>query len=323
MKLHENKEQFENAILAASQSLNIQEIYIEKDYWVTVALYLIFHSEMANEAVFKGGTALSKCHKIIERFSEDIDIVVLRKNDENDNQLKKKIRKIGKIVEAIIPEINDETLTNKKGNIRKTVHQYQQIYKGNFAQVRKHIVLEATWLGNYEPYTNETVSCYIADMMENNGQNDLIEKYNLQPFKVQVLGKERTFCEKIMSLVRFSRQGDPYIDLANKIRHIYDLHMLLKNAEIYEFFGSSNFDQMLVKVGQDDKISYINKNEWLNEHPSEAIIFKSPEKTWSNIKSPYQTTFKELVTGDFPAEIDLINTLKKIANRLQKVEWNI
>ncbi len=323
MKLHENKEQFENAILAASQSLNIQEIYIEKDYWVTVALYLIFHSEMANEAVFKGGTALSKCHKIIERFSEDIDIVVLRKNEENDNQLKKKIRKIGKIVEAIIPEINDETLTNKKGNIRKTVHQYQQIYKGNFAQVRKHIVLEATWLGNYEPYTNETVSCYIADMMVNNGQKDLIEKYNLQPFKVQVLSKERTFCEKIMSLVRFSRQGDPYIDLANKIRHIYDLHMMLRNTEISDFFERSSFDQMLVKVGQDDKISYINKNDWLNEHPCEAIIFKSPEKTWSNIKAPYQTTFKELVTGDFPAEIELINTLKKIAVRLQKVEWDI
>ena len=77
MKLHTNRELFQYAVVAASQSLNIPEIYIEKDYWVTVALYEIFHSNMAEEAVFKGGTALSKCHKLIERFSEDIDIVVL------------------------------------------------------------------------------------------------------------------------------------------------------------------------------------------------------------------------------------------------------
>ena len=78
MKLHENRELFQDAILAASQRFKLKEIYIEKDYWVTVALYEIFHSYMADQSVFKGGTSLSKCYKIIDRFSEDIDIVVLR-----------------------------------------------------------------------------------------------------------------------------------------------------------------------------------------------------------------------------------------------------
>jgi predicted nucleotidyltransferase component of viral defense system len=76
MNLHTNQELFQDAIIAASQRFNIPEIYIEKDYWVTVALYAIFNSEIAGQAVFKGGTALSKCHKLIERFSEDVDIVV-------------------------------------------------------------------------------------------------------------------------------------------------------------------------------------------------------------------------------------------------------
>lgn len=69
MKLHDNKELFQEAILATSQKMGIPEIYIEKDYWVTFVLYQIFHSDMAKEVVFKGGTALSKCHKLIERFS--------------------------------------------------------------------------------------------------------------------------------------------------------------------------------------------------------------------------------------------------------------
>lgn len=325
MRLHENREILQDAILAASQALNIPEIYIEKDYWVTLALYEIFHSQLAAEAVFKGGTALSKCYKLIDRFSEDIDLVVIRNKGENDNQLKKKIRSISLIVGAILPEIEVDGVTNKFGNIRKTVHKYDKIYKGNFGQIRDQIVLEATWLGNSEPFTNKPVSCYVTDMMQKNKQFDLIKEYNLQPFNVKVLTKERTLCEKIMSLVRFSRQEEPYMDLANKIRHIYDIHMMLKNEDIIAFFGSDDFNKMLLKVGHDDVLSFKNNNEWLREHPAKAIIFDQPEKTWENIKATYFTTFKELLIGqlELPKESDLINTLKSVSERLKTVVWDI
>lgn len=83
MNLHTNKELLQDAILATAEYLDMRAIYVEKDYWVTVALYKIFHPEIADQSVFKGGTALSKCHKLIERFSEDIDMVVLRNKGEN------------------------------------------------------------------------------------------------------------------------------------------------------------------------------------------------------------------------------------------------
>jgi predicted nucleotidyltransferase component of viral defense system len=124
MKLHQNKELFSDAVLAASQRFNIPEIYIEKDYWVTVALYEIFHSEIASQAVFKGGTALSKWLKLIDRFSEDIDIVVLKNEGETDTQLKKKLKTITEKVSQVMPEIQLEGITNKMGQIRKTAHQY-------------------------------------------------------------------------------------------------------------------------------------------------------------------------------------------------------
>jgi len=323
MILHQNRELFQDAILATAQSLKIPEIYIEKDYWVTLALYEIFHSELASEAVFKGGTALSKCHKLIERFSEDIDIVVLRHEGEADNQLKKKIRRITKIVSAVIPEVDIEGLTNKKGNIRKTVHQYDKIYTGNFGLVREHIILETSWLGNFEPYTLETINSYVADMMRNKHQLDLIEVYKMAPFKLQILSKERTLCEKIMSLVRFSWKNDPYIELSNKIRHIYDIHMMLLNDEIGSFFESNDFNIMLLKVGYDDTISYKNSNEWLKEHPKKAIIFSQPEKTWEKIRTSYQSSFKDLVIGNLPDETALIETLQRVSKRLLLIEWNI
>ena len=65
-----------------------------------------------------------------------------------------------KIVEEILPEIPVEGLTNKKGNIRKTVHQYDKCFEGNFGQAREQLILETTWLGNYEPFTIENVGSY-------------------------------------------------------------------------------------------------------------------------------------------------------------------
>ncbi len=62
MNLHENKELFKDAIIATSQLKGIAEIYVEKDYWITLALYSIFSDEIGKSCIFKGGTALSKCH---------------------------------------------------------------------------------------------------------------------------------------------------------------------------------------------------------------------------------------------------------------------
>ena len=323
MNLHNNKELFQDAILATAEYFNMRDIYVEKDYWVTLALYEIFHSDIANQSVFKGGTALSKCFKLIDRFSEDIDMVVLRNEGENDNRLKKKIRTISKVVENVIPEVEVNGLTNKVGNIRKTVHQYNKLFTGDFGQIREYVVVEATWLGNFEPYSTMQVNSYVYEMMKSIGPEELIYQYNLAPFPVQVLSKFRTFCEKIMSLIRFSRTEYPIEDLRNKIRHVYDIHQMIKDKEIEQFFLSGDFDSMLIKVGNDDRVSYKNNNKWISEHPSTALIFDNSEKTWQQLSSTYNGSFKDLVLGEFPLDSELVETLKQIGLRLKKVNWDL
>lgn len=208
--------------------------------------------------------------------------------------------------------------------IRKTAHQYQRLsFAGEFGQIREHIIVEATWLGSSEPYVMAEVSCYVTNMMHAAGQNQIIGQYNLQPFTVKVLSKERTLCEKIMSLARFSQTNTPYTDLANKIRHIYDIHLMLKDSAVASFFDSPAFDELLVKVGNDDRASFKNNNAWLANHPAASIIFSMPEETWGRIKNTYRTTFRELVLGEMPPETDLIHTLKRIHDRLVKVMWNV
>ena len=131
MKLHLNEMVFKQAVQFTSQQMGIPAIYIEKDYWVTYALSLIFKDEVGKVTVFKGGTALSKAFKLIERFSEDIDLVILKDIKDSSNQLTKKIKKIGELVSKDLTEIEEPGLTHKKGMIRKTAHSYPKIFIKN------------------------------------------------------------------------------------------------------------------------------------------------------------------------------------------------
>jgi len=224
MRLHEQPVAFRDAVAITADRLKLPEIYVEKDYWVTLALHRIFTSPISEFAVFKGGTALAKCFTFINRFSEDIDIVVMRDPSLSANQLKQRLKAISNLAAEVLPEIQVAGITNKKGMIRKTAHSYARQFEGDFGQVRDTVIVESTWLGSPEPILRGTVSSFIYEMMEAAGQGALAVEYGLLPFKVNVLAPTRTFCEKVMSLVRFSHTEKPVEDLRNKIRHIYDLH---------------------------------------------------------------------------------------------------
>lgn len=317
MRLHEDKKLFQEAVRFTAQQMGILEIYIEKDYWVCYALKQIFTSPVAEYSIFKGGTALSKCYKIIERFSEDIDLVVIKSEEETPNQLKNKIKKISDVVNDILPEIPINGVTQKMGMNRKTAHSYSKNFKGNFGQIRDVIIVEASWLGYFEPNEKRSIRTFISEMMEQNYQQEMIETFGLEPFEVSVLNPKRTFCEKIMSLVRFSYTENPIQDLRNKIRHIYDLHKLLINNKINLFFESEEFPQMLEKVRQDDVLGYKNNNDWLSQPIKNALIFRDLENVWKDLSNVYHTDFRPLVYGDLPKENEILDTLRKIKARIE------
>lgn len=323
MKLHEDKKLFRQAIQFTADQLGIRTIYVEKDYWVTYALYTIFNHEIGKETIFKGGTALSKCYNIIERFSEDIDLVVLRKDGETNNKLTNKIKTISEVVASYLPEREIEGLTQKRGMNRKTAHDYEKSFIGNFGQIRDVIVVEATWLGTFEPYCQNQVESFIGRMMLENNQEAIAREYNMQPFEVQTLLPERTICEKIMSLVRFSYSNNPMEDLKNKIRHAYDLHQLLKLPKYYDFVHSQDFEKMLIKVGKDDIASFKNNNDWLAFHPGEALIFKDLKNVWDTLKDTYSGVFSNLIYGNIPNENDIYHTLVMIKERIQSISWDM
>ena len=127
-----------------------------------------------------------------------------------------------------------------------------------------------------------------------------------------------------MSLVRFSYGDNPMEDLKKKVRHTYDLHQLLQQKEFSDFFDSTAFEDMLLKVANDDVASYKNSNEWLIHHPNEALIFKDLDNVWTGLKVVYNGEFKNLVYGDtIPNEADILAIMRRIKERLATIKWTV
>jgi hypothetical protein len=211
------------------------------------------------------------------------------------------------------------------GMNRKTAHDYNKEFKGDYEQVRDAIVVEATWLGYFEPYTTKSIVSFVGQMMLDNNQSEIAKENGLLPFDLLVLEPTRTICEKIMSLVRFSygEDQDPIDDLKKKVRHTYDLHQLLKQEKFFNFFQSTDFDEMLLKVANNDVASFKGSNQWLVYHPNEALIFNDLDNVWNELKTIYSGDFKNLVYGEFPKEEAILKTLKMIQERLKSINWTI
>ena len=74
MKFVHDSPRFEQLLAAVAEARDIDESLIEKDYWITHALWTLEHAGL--DVWFKGGTSLSKGFGLIKRFSEDLDLKI-------------------------------------------------------------------------------------------------------------------------------------------------------------------------------------------------------------------------------------------------------
>ena len=113
-----------------AEKMSLHPSIVEKDFWVCFMLDHLFHDCKFRDAfVFKGGTSLSKSYHVIERFSEDIDLIFdWRKLTDNtdpwEDRSKTKQDKYNKTInenasifyrDELIPALNEE-LSVKLGN---------------------------------------------------------------------------------------------------------------------------------------------------------------------------------------------------------------
>ena len=217
--LHENREEFENAVNLASKHFHILPVIVEKDYYVTMILRKL--SEDQGFVVFKGGTSLSKCHKVIKRFSEDIDITIDSKLSQGQmKNLKASIKKIAAELGLAIPNI-DETRSRRSYN--RYVLEYQSVLPKPDDAVQTVVLMETSFAEVSFPTVVLPVHNYIGDMMIEEAPEEL-ENFYLNSFDMKVQGLDRTLADKIFAICDYYMQGK----VKKHSRHIYDIYKLLQ-----------------------------------------------------------------------------------------------
>lgn len=191
--LHSDREQFRDAIDLAYEQTGVMVQAIEKDYYVTMLLRLL--AQKMPYIVFKGGTSLSKCHKVIRRFSEDIDIMIDTLLSQGQ---KKKIKQaIVDSAEELGMTIENLDETRSRRDYNRYVIAYDSVIPMASDALKAAVLLETSYTAVSFPTVLLPVHSYIGDMMEQEAP-DAVEEYNLNPFEMKVQGIDRTLADKVL-----------------------------------------------------------------------------------------------------------------------------
>jgi len=319
MNLHENKEAFRTAIRAASDHFNIRESFVEKDYWVTFILKRLSLSDYRDKVVFKGGTSLSKVFKLIERFSEDVDLAIIKAPGQTDNSIGRLIKSIQKELITGFLEIVTGNTTKYK-NFRRTEYDYEHLYgseSSGTSGTNRNLVLEINSLADPVPNEKRQVQSYIALFLEETGQNDVITKYILESFELNVLVPQSTMIEKILSIIRLSYFPDSIDRIKGKARHFYDIYFLATSEHCREYISTQAFKDDFERMYVEDKTKFDNPEDWLKSNYKASSVFNSFDEIWDKVKSAYESDLKLLVHGKFPEEKEVADIFKEIINFLK------
>lgn len=209
---------------------------LEKDIWVVWTLSAIYGSALAEKLTFKGGTSLSKVYKIIDRFSEDIDLTydirevvpdLLRDGNPipaSSSQAKKITDRVrerlpqwieGEVLPILLSTLERDglraSLTLTGNEKEKLILAYEPIKVGT-GYAASTIQLEFGGRATGEPHQRHTVACDMAPAIHG------IEFPMAQPL---VMAAERTFWEKATAVHVYCRQGR--LRGERYSRHWYDL----------------------------------------------------------------------------------------------------
>ncbi|MDQ2719392.1 MAG: nucleotidyl transferase AbiEii/AbiGii toxin family protein [Bacteroidota bacterium] len=314
MKLHHDIKLFTDTIRAASQQLNIIPVYIEKDYWITLVLNQLAKSSNAESVVFKGGTSLSKGYSLINRFSEDVDIAVSDVATQTGNQVKALIREVEKKMTKGLTEKLVEGISSKGSRFRKSVFEYPAI---DIRSNSNKLIVEVNSFANPYPFQKLTIESFITSFLNKTGNAGYIQKYDLEPFQLNVLDKRQTLLEKLVSLIRFSFDENTIQSIASKIRHFYDLYYLVLDAECAEFIQTKAFAKQFLTILDHDRSIFEIPKGWSEKSVKESPLITDFDSIWNQLKSTYNTELSALAYTEIPYEKEVAEVFRKLIKTIK------
>jgi hypothetical protein len=313
--LHHHKE-FPALLKIVADERSIIPALVEKDYWIMHVLYGL--SKQGFKFELKGGTSLSKGYKIIERFSEDIDIHITPplafKINENPNNTKPANIaarkdfynwlatniKIDGIVTVERDEVFDDPDYYRSGGIRLF---YKKIFD-KIEGVKEGILLEAGF-DTITPNQKLTISSWAFDKAIKTAGIDIIDN---RAIDIVCYDQGYTFVEKLQTIAtKFRKEQSGEQERPNFMRQYYDVYCLLGNDAVQQFIGTPEYlAHKQKRFPAADMVVPVMENE--------AFLLND-----SSVKADFMKRYKETAALYYNGQPDFEAILERIRLNIERL----
>lgn len=324
------EEQQRQAFLLTSRQKHLPEPIIEKDWWVTQVLNILFRLPIADQLVFKGGTSLSKAWQLIERFSEDIDLAVNPTYfGASDTPTKKQIKQLRKRASLFVAEdlaamlqaaldeaglsalCRIEVQPNGEGDStypepRVISLHYRSLYAENaMSYVRPVVKLEVGARSLIEPM--ESFAC--KSMV-----SEVLPVHDYSPATIHVAAPQKTFLEKVFLLHELFSIERSNLLANRRSRHLYDLERMMDKP----FAVAAIQDDVLWEHIRQHRMAFtamlgVDYSDDMRSH----LCLTPPEPWLSEWQDDYNRMCQTMIYGDKLPFDQLLARIKELEERFR------
>jgi hypothetical protein len=316
----------------------INQVAIEKDWWVTVTLKALFQTDCREWLIFKGGTSLSKGFNIIERFSEDIDLAIShsffgieKSNKSQRDKLKKLARKY--IQETLSIQIdahlksmgltgytieNVTQVQDKNGEWKPIdsdkdptviLLHYPSIVEDTISYIPPRVKIEISCLSMDEPTEERCIHSLIGETFE---EEDIDANC-----KIRTVVPTRTFLEKIFLLAEEFQKDKPRS--VRMSRHLYDLEKLMDTEYGWEALADRTlYDAIVEHRRAYYALKYVN----YDLHAPATINFLIPEHSMESWKADYADMRRFFIYGQSLEFDELMQKISELQKRVRDMVFS-
>lgn len=314
------------------EKIGIPAFAAEKDWWVVKTLSIIFEMDVAENIIFKGGTSLSKAWKLIERFSEDIDLAIDREflgySGELSKNQRTELRKAASVYTSVVffdnlkKKFEEKELFGVKFSLIDVKDSDQdpriiEVYYPNIIDVpgylQPRVQIEMGCRSLREPFILKEITSLVDELYA--------DKNFAQPIvKIPTVNPERTFLEKLFLLHEEFHKPKDKIRVDRLSRHLYDIYHLAKTDFAINALNNKELYEIIVKHRYKyTRIGGVNYNllqpQTLNPIPVAELM-----DAW---KADYKTMTEQMIYEQYPPTFDeIINELIILKKRINNIEWH-
>ncbi len=307
-------------LAAGRMSMAMPLEVIEKDFWVCWTLHRLFDSpDMAKKILFKGGTSLSKVFGLIERFSEDVDIILdwtevteedpaaVRSATKQDAFNKTLLVQAHTYLrDTFLPEVQALVAGVCDAVIEDNPEIVKIKYPASFGSdyLRPEIHLEIGPLASWVPNAEYDMQSYMAEALP--------DAFEQSACHVRAIKAERTFWEKITILHHEAHRPDGNAQPPGYSRHYYDVSRMAQSQVKRD--ALADLDLLRAVVAFKDKFYHRGWARYDLAVPG-TIKLAPPEHVMRAVERDYEE-MRFMIFGDRPAFRDLIEALRILESEI-------